>query len=250
MGQMTLDISSRAPGTLPSNTKTNPKEQEMAISILEDEKIEDPFVKAIITRNVVQLPEITIKTLVTIMNKVHTTDEKQVDECEQSIEKNLKENTDNPQAQKLHINIPFIDAIRQIPSYAKFLKDMISRKRKLLEFETVALIEESGATLQKKLPPKLKDPGRFTLPISIGEIGYFNALYDTRAIINLIPLSVYRKLGLGEGKETSMSLQLADRSIKHQICKVEYILIKVGKLIFPANFIVLDMEEDKDIPII
>jgi len=58
---------------------------------------------------------------------------------------------------KLHINIPFIDAIRQIPSYGKFLKDMISKKTKLPQYETVALTEE-------KLPPKLKDPGSFTLP--------------------------------------------------------------------------------------
>ncbi|XP_022883619.1 uncharacterized protein LOC111400432 [Olea europaea var. sylvestris] len=167
---------------------------------------------------------------------MHIVDEEQVDESEQSIEKNLKDHTGNPQA--------------KIPSYAKILRDMISKKRKLPKFETVALTGESSVRLQKKLPPKLKDPGSLTLPISIGEAGSFNALCDTRASINLMPLSVYRKLGLGEAKETTMLLELVDTSIKHPRGKVEDALIKAGKLIFPTDFIVLDIEEDRNIPII
>ena len=69
---------------------------------------------------------------------------------------------------KLHINIPFADALQQMPSYAKFLKEILSNKRKLEDEETVMLTEECSAILQKKLPPKLKDPGSFTIPCVIG----------------------------------------------------------------------------------
>ncbi|XP_022855432.1 uncharacterized protein LOC111376690 [Olea europaea var. sylvestris] len=151
---------------------------------------------------------------------------------------------------KLQINVPFIDAILQIPSYKKFLREMLTKKRKLPEFETVALTEESSARVQRKLPPKLNDPGSFTLPVSTGNSYSTNALCDTDASINLMSYSTYRKLGLGEVNSTSITLQLADRTITRPRGKVEDELVKVGNLIFPVDFIVLDISEDRDIPII
>jgi hypothetical protein len=151
---------------------------------------------------------------------------------------------------KLQINIPLIDAILQIPSYTKFLKEMLTKKRKLPEFEVVALTEESSARVLNKLPPKLKDPGSFCLPISIGNSRTIAALCDTGASINLMSYSVYRKLGLGEVKPTSIKLQLADTTISKPLGKVEDVLIKAGNLIFPVDFIVLDTPENRDIPII
>ena len=70
---------------------------------------------------------------------------------------------------KIHINIPFADALEKMPNYVKFLKDIISKKRRLEEFETMKLSKECSAILQKKLPQKLKDPGSFTLPCTIGD---------------------------------------------------------------------------------
>ena len=151
---------------------------------------------------------------------------------------------------QLHINIPLIEALEQMPKYAKFLKDIISKKRKLEEHETVMLTEESSAILQKKLPPKLKDPGSFTIPCTIGKSYFDRALCDLGASINLMPLSIFRKLGLGEVKPTTISLQLADRSIKYPRGVIEDVLVKVDKFIFPADFIVLDMDEDEEIPLI
>lgn len=121
---------------------------------------------------------------------------------------------------------------------------MLTKIRKLSEFETVALTEESSARVQRNLPPKLKDPGSFTLPVSIGNSYSSNALYDTGASINLMSYSAYRKLGLGEVNSTSITLQLADRTITRPRGKVEDVLIKVGNLIFPVDFIVLDIPED------
>ncbi|XP_063948152.1 uncharacterized protein LOC135152235 [Daucus carota subsp. sativus] len=116
---------------------------------------------------------------------------------------------------KLQINIPFEEALEQMPSYAKFMKSILSRKLKLEELETVALTEECSAVLQQKLPPKLKDPGSFTIPCTIGKLSFDKCLCDLGASINLMPLSVFKKLGLPEPKPTNMYLQLADRSITY-----------------------------------
>ncbi|KAJ9548063.1 LOW QUALITY PROTEIN: hypothetical protein OSB04_020606 [Centaurea solstitialis] len=151
---------------------------------------------------------------------------------------------------QLHINIPLVEALEQMPNYVKFLKDILSKKRKLNEFETVALTQECSAILTCKIPPKLKDPGSFTIPCSIGgqEVGL--ALCDLGASINLMPLSVFNKLGIGEVRPTTVTLQLADRSIAYPKGKIEDILVKVDKFIFPADFIILDCEVDKKVPII
>ncbi|KAJ8762772.1 hypothetical protein K2173_022901 [Erythroxylum novogranatense] len=151
---------------------------------------------------------------------------------------------------KLHINIPFVEAIAQMPSYAKFLKEILSNKRRLEEYATVKLNEECSAILSRKLPPKLKDPRSFTIPCVIGDLNIDKALMDLGASINLMPLSVLRKLGLTEPKPTTISLQLADRSITYPRGIIEDVLVKVEKFIFPMDFLVLDMEEDIDIPII
>ena len=90
---------------------------------------------------------------------------------------------------KLHINIPFAEALEQMPSYVKFMKDILSKKRKLGDYEMVALSEECSAVLQKKLPPKLRDPGSFTIPCTIESIEEMKALCDLGASINLMPLS-------------------------------------------------------------
>ncbi|XP_050213909.1 uncharacterized protein LOC126665222 [Mercurialis annua] len=115
---------------------------------------------------------------------------------------------------KIQINIPFTEALAQIPSYAKFLKEIISNKNKLEEYATVGLTEECSARLQRKLPPKLKDPGIFSIPCVIGNVDVANCLCDLGASINLMPLWLVRKLRITKMKPTTVSLQLADRSIK------------------------------------
>ena len=97
---------------------------------------------------------------------------------------------------KLHINIPFADALEQMPSYVKFMKDILSQKRRLADFETVNLTEECSAILQRKLPQKLKDPGSFTIPCTIGNAIFERALSDLGASINLMPLSIFKTFGI------------------------------------------------------
>ena len=91
---------------------------------------------------------------------------------------------------KLYINIPFIEALIQMPSYAKFLKEILSNKRKLEEYETAALTEECSAVIQNKLPAKLKDPSSFSIPCLIGIVPINCALCDLNSRLSLMPLSL------------------------------------------------------------
>ncbi|KAJ8754023.1 hypothetical protein K2173_001921 [Erythroxylum novogranatense] len=137
-----------------------------------------------------------------------------------------------------------------MPTFAKFLKEILSNKRRLKEYATVALTEESSAILQNKLPPKLQDLGSFSIPCQIGTTKIGRALCDLGASVSLLPLSVCQKLDIGELKPTTISLQLADRSIKFPIGILKNVPIKVGSLFILVDFVVLEIEEDTSIPII
>ena len=87
--------------------------------------------------------------------------------------------------------------------YVKFMKDILSKKWKLGYYEIVALSEECSAILQKKLPPKLKDPSSFTISCAIGNAIFERALCDLGASINIKPWSIFKKLKLGEARPTT-----------------------------------------------
>ncbi|XP_062075231.1 uncharacterized protein LOC133779264 [Humulus lupulus] len=151
---------------------------------------------------------------------------------------------------QFHINIPLVEELEQMPNYVKFMKDILTRKRRLGEFETVALTKECTSFLQNKLPPKMKDPGSFTIQCTIGNSYCGMDLCDLGANINLMPMSVYRHLGIGEVRSTTMTLQLANRSLAYPDGKIEDVLVKVDKFISPVDFIVLNYEVDREVPII
>ena len=125
------------------------------------------------------------------------------------------------------------------------MKDLLPRKKKLKEDEIVMLI-----IIQRKLPQKLKDLGSFHISYTIRSLAIGRALCDPGTSINLMPLSIMNKLGIKKVKPTMISLQLADRSIKFLYGVVEDVLVKINKFIFPVDFVVLDMEEDSEMPLI
>ncbi len=151
---------------------------------------------------------------------------------------------------QLHISILLVEALEQILDYVKFMKDILSKKKRLSEYETFALTKECSAFLHNKLPPKLKDLGSFTIPCNIGESYCGKALCDLGASINLMPKSIFKMLGIGEVRPTTVTLQLADRSLAYPKGKIKDVLVRVDKFIFPADFIVLDFEADKKVSII
>ncbi|KAK8535928.1 hypothetical protein V6N12_012592 [Hibiscus sabdariffa] len=151
---------------------------------------------------------------------------------------------------QVHINLPLVEALQQMPNYAKFLKDMVTRKKRIEEFETVAATETCLALMHNKVPVKKTDLGSFTIECFIGHNYPTKALCDPGASINLMPKSVFQKLGIGEAKPTTVMLQLADHSYVQLEGKIEDILVKVDKFIFPADFLILDCEADENAPII
>ena len=147
-------------------------------------------------------------------------------------------------SKKIEINIPFAEALAQMPNYAKFLKDIMSKKRRFTEEEVVNLTATYIAIIQKILPSKMQDLGSFTIPCTIGSFEFEKTLCDSGASINMMPLSVVKRLSLGELTPTSMTLQMVDRTMDQPKGVFEDVLIKVRKFIFPVDFVVMDMEED------
>ncbi|XP_059626936.1 uncharacterized protein LOC132269694 [Cornus florida] len=145
---------------------------------------------------------------------------------------------------QVKINLPLLDAIQQIPVYAKFLKDMCTQKRRSSGHvpKKVLLAEQVSSIIQQCTAPKFKDPDAPTISCIIGNHQVERALLDLRASVNLLPYSVYLQLGLGELKPTSIILQLADRSTKQPHSVIEDVIIKVDKFYFLVDFIVLDTE--------
>ncbi|XP_070675197.1 uncharacterized protein [Malus domestica] len=144
---------------------------------------------------------------------------------------------------KVQVNIPLLEAIKQVLKYAKFLKELCTTKRRMSNKEVVKVSENVSAVLQRKLPTKCKDPGSFTIPCVIGNTRFENAMLDLGASINVMPYSIYASMNLGELKKDSVIIQLADRSNVYPKGVLEDVLVQVNHLIFPADFYVLDMED-------
>ncbi|KAM2289061.1 hypothetical protein COP1_030083 [Malus domestica] len=149
---------------------------------------------------------------------------------------------------KVHVNIPLLDAIKQIPKYAKFLKKLCTTRKRIREKEMVHISENVSALLQRKLPPKCKDPGSFTIPCVIGNTRFDHAMLDLGASINVMPYAVYASMNLGKLKNDGVIIQLADRSNAYPKGVLEDVLVQVDHLIFPADFYVLDMEDSTHSP--
>jgi hypothetical protein len=132
---------------------------------------------------------------------------------------------------QVKVNLPLLHIIKQMPAYAKVIKDLCTVKRKHHLKKTAFFTEQVSAIIQHKVPPKYKDPGCPTISCTIGEYLVECALLDLGASINLLPFTVYQQMGLGDLKPTSMTLQLADRSV-----------IKIENFYYPVDFIILDTE--------
>ena len=137
-----------------------------------------------------------------------------------------------------------------MPNYAKFLKDILSKKKKIVEEGVVSLTATCSSVIQKSLPTKMKDLESFTIPCTIGKYEFKKALCGSGASINLMPLSVVQRLSLGELTPITITLQMVDRSMAQQDGVLEDVLVKVGKFIFPVDFVIMKMEDDTHVPLL
>ncbi|GKB39220.1 reverse transcriptase domain-containing protein [Tanacetum coccineum] len=154
----------------------------------------------------------------------------------------------------LHINITLVDALVLILKYQKMLKSLLSNKKKLIELANTPLNENCSAVILKKLPEKLGDPGKFLIPCGFSELKC-KAPTDLGTSINLMPLSVWKKLGLPELISTRMTLELANRDYLYhdgiaRECGLFGFFFPIGKFTFPADFVIVDYESDPRVPLI
>ncbi|CAN0898822.1 Retrovirus-related Pol polyprotein from transposon 17.6 [Linum grandiflorum] len=251
MGQLSNQLSNRPAGALPSHTEVNPRDAKLcAITLRSGKELVDPPTKEKVdtdkplveSQPTPPQPQPAVKPYRLPVPFLQRLQKKKEDEGFHKFLDLFKQ---------LHINIPFAEALEQMPTYAKFLKDLLTKKRNWNNTNKVMLTHECSALIQNQLPEKLQDPGCFTIPCVTGSKEFSRSLCDLGAGINLMPYSVYKRLGLPEElKPTRMTLQLADRSIKYPKGVIENILVKVGKFIFPADFVILEMEEDREVPLI
>nr|GEW01060.1 reverse transcriptase domain-containing protein [Tanacetum cinerariifolium] len=150
---------------------------------------------------------------------------------------------------QLHINITLADALILIPNYQKMLKALFSNKEKLLELANTPLNENCSAVILKKLPEKLRDPGKFLISCGFNELKC-KALADLGARINLMSLSVWKNFCLPELISTRMTFELANQEICTSAGIARDVFVPVGKFTFPDDFVIVDYESDPRVPLI
>nr|GFA43541.1 hypothetical protein [Tanacetum cinerariifolium] len=210
-------------GSFHSNTVANPKGE----------------LKAITTRSGIVLDGPTVSTPPPFINP----------EEDKRIEETLTDPDLSKYTIKLHINITLADALILMPKYQIMLKALLSNKEKLQEMANTPLNENFSAVILKKLPKKLGDPGKLLIPCGFSELKC-KALADLGASINLMPLYVWKKLGLPELISTRMTLELANRAICTLAEIARDVFIPVGKFTFPADLVIVDYESDPRVPLI
>ncbi|CAL1360237.1 unnamed protein product [Linum trigynum] len=282
MAQTLADIQGRIPGTLPANTERNPKDaMVVVVSLRSGKELEDPKSKknpiekegaAKIDDEESAKPEKSYLHRQTTCSlpvhdpfayappKVEKSKNKEVKpyELHAPFPQRLMKPMEDPNFKKfvnmfkqLHINTPLVEALEQMHAYAKFLKELLTKKHKWADLEKVTLTCECSVVIQNKLLEKRDDPGSFTIPCVIEGTEFDKSLCDLGAGINLMPYSLYKKLGLRDVlKPTWITLQLADRSVKIPKGVVENVLVKVGKFILPIDFVILEMTDDQRVPLI
>nr|GFD29645.1 reverse transcriptase domain-containing protein [Tanacetum cinerariifolium] len=150
----------------------------------------------------------------------------------------------------LNFNISFADALILMPKFGPSIKSLLTNKDKLCELTRTPLNEHCSAVLLKKFPEKLGDPDKFLIPYDFLGMVECLALANLGASINLMTLSVWNKRFLPDLSPTCMTLELADRSISHPVGVAEDVFVKVGTFHFPADFVVVDFDDDPQVPLI
>ncbi|GJY36169.1 reverse transcriptase domain-containing protein [Tanacetum coccineum] len=217
-------------GTLPSNTVTNPRR-----------------IESITTQSGCGLSRPMIPTISSSPKVVKRETEVTKDTVPPTNNGSTKDST---LPVDLSFQISLTDALILMPKFASTLKALIGNKEKLSEMARIPLNEHCSAVILNKLPKKLGDPGKFLIQCNFPRMDECLALADLGASINLMPLSVWKRLSLPELTPTCMTLELADRSITQPIDIVEDVYVKVGKFHFPADFVVGDFDADLRVPLI
>nr|GEV00859.1 reverse transcriptase domain-containing protein [Tanacetum cinerariifolium] len=257
-------------GTLPSNTIANPRSDLKAITTRSGVSYDGPQISPppyFLPKVVENEPEATNDTLNPTNNGSTEDVQPQVSASKpnqktlipypsrRNNERNRKKA--NNQIEKFYqifkhmsFEISFVNALILMPKFASTLKALIGNKEKLSEIARTLLNEHCSAVLRKKLPENLGDPGKFMIPCDFSGMAECLALADLGASINLMPFCVWKRLSLLDLTPTCMTLELSDRSISRSVGVAEDVYVKVGSFHFPANFVVVDFNDDPRVPLI
>nr|XP_016480847.1 PREDICTED: uncharacterized protein LOC107801943 [Nicotiana tabacum] len=270
LGQLSMALNNRPQGTLPADTNINPKEQNpnqlMAVSLRNGRDLDKEQEVAQASKETTPATPIPLEVdepsnLTEVVGEQNPNREKPTNSAQRVIpapfpQRLVKQKKEDQYKKfmevlrQIQLNIPLMDALREMPGYAKMMKDPMSWKFDFQDLSTVTLTQTCSTVVTKPMAQKMSDPGSFTIPCTIGSYAFAAALCDLGAIINLMPLAVYTKLGIGRARPTLMLLLLADRTVKRPTRVLDDVLVQVGKFVFPANFVILDCQVDEEIPII
>ncbi|KAK1413026.1 hypothetical protein QVD17_34726 [Tagetes erecta] len=212
MAQLANSVSKiESQGKLPAQTETNPKHNACAITLRSGKNYDGP-----------EIPE----------------EEQEIIVEKKTEEKKDTSKTDEPKP-KFTTPPPFpsrFQTTKKQREDQEIMETFRKVEKKLKGNETVKVSENVSAVLQKRLPPKCKDPGVFTVPCKLGNLSIPRAMLDLGASINVLPYSIFKSLNVGSLKRTGVIIQLADRSIVHPKGVLEDVLVQVNELVFPADF--------------
>src|SRR3954466_1374872 len=268
IGQIAQHLTLQAQGNFPNETVKDQKNLEkinavttrskkVAESEKEKEEIDDPFVIEVdleIRENVKE-PEIVIP-------PVKQLEEKNKKDAKPAIKlpfpsrvtkKNSTEKDFEKFAalfKKLEVNLPFFEALEQMPLYKKFMKEVIGKKRPMGGEPEIATEKCSIVSPARKIPIKRKDPGAVAIPCTIKNIAFKKVLIDSGSSVSLMPLSIFKKLELGGVNESKTKLRFVDHTVKKSYGVAEDVLVEVDKFVFPVDFHIMDIPEDEETPIL
>nr|GEV32021.1 reverse transcriptase domain-containing protein [Tanacetum cinerariifolium] len=249
-------------GSLPSNTVPNPREDLKAITTRSGVTLVGPTVSPPYLPSKEPSPASTSSTPISSPKMPEVTKDT-VQPSTKNIQPSMVQNQvpiDDPVVApkpkptipylNLHFELSFADALLHIPKFALMFKNLLNKKEKLFDLATTPVNENYSMVILKKLLEKLGDPGKFLIPCDFPELDECLALADLGASINLMPLSIWRKLSLPELTSTQMILELADRSMTRPAGIAEDVFVKVGKFHFPTDFVVVDYVINPRVPLI
>ncbi|XP_019264986.1 PREDICTED: uncharacterized protein LOC109242603 [Nicotiana attenuata] len=247
LGQISQSLNTRQKGALPSDTVVNPKgghnNHVMAVTtrsgrggdvqaskgnrvVVDEEELQNDEM-SLVVENVVE-PNAS--------NDVRVEIDEGEEETQEAVNPSREHVSDMPEPVVPNANAPLP---RPPPPYPQ----------RSMECETIKTTHQVSSVVHS-MAPKLEDPGAFTIPCTIGSANFAKALCDLGASINLMPYSVFKTLGIGQPRPTSMRLQMVDRSMKWPLGIIDDVLVRVDKFILPADFVILDCEVDFEVSII
>ncbi|XP_070017075.1 uncharacterized protein [Nicotiana sylvestris] len=248
MGQISMSLNNRPHRTLPADTQINPKDQGpkqlMAVSLRNDRDLDVEQERARESRQdetLISVPiELDESTKLTKEQVVEVAADKEQSQIigkkrppapfPQRLAKYQKEEQYKKfleMLKQIQVNIPLIDALKEMPGYEKTIKDLMSPKFNFQDLATMTFTQICSVVVTRPIAEKLSDPGSFTIPCTISNFAFAKALCDLGANINLMPLAIYKRLGIRRARPTYMLLQLADRTVKRPSGILDDVLIQV-----------------------